>query len=97
MTYSRMPGWGSNSEIANNSSCVRVGSGQMGQWERALRLLQEMREAGVQPDLVIYNMLLSACDSAGQLRPALRVLREMKDVRHQAMDRFRSDVGLHGY
>lgn len=47
-------------------------------WQRALRMLAEMQERGVQPDDFVYNVVLSACEAGGALRIALRVARKMR-------------------
>ena len=37
-----------------------------GQWAFALRLLDEMRERGVEPNVVTYNAAISACKKGAQ-------------------------------
>jgi len=49
-----------------------------GQWRRALRLLREMQEMGVQPNLITYNQVLSAMSKDKQVEKALGMLEEMR-------------------
>ena len=49
------------------------------QWQAALELLAEMREWGIQPDVITYNAAISACEkSKDQWQPALELLAEMR-------------------
>lgn len=41
--------------------------GSCGEWERAVGLLEDMRERGLKPDVVTYSALISACQKAGQV------------------------------
>merc|ERR1712118_57970 len=50
-----------------------------GQWERALSLLDEMRERGVSPDVISFNAAISACEKGGQWERALSLLDEMRE------------------
>jgi pentatricopeptide repeat protein len=42
-----------------------------GEWEGAMELLDEMREAGLKPDLFSYNTAIEACQAVSQ-RPNAR-------------------------
>ena len=48
------------------------------QWERALELLSEMRERGLEPDVITYNAAISACEKGLQWERALELLSEMR-------------------
>ena len=48
------------------------------QWKRALELLEEMRGAGVVPDVISYSAAISACEKGQQWQRALELLEEMK-------------------
>ena len=50
-----------------------------GQWERALSLLDEMRESGVTPNVFSFNAAISACEKGGQVERALSLLEEMRE------------------
>ncbi|CAE8619334.1 unnamed protein product, partial [Polarella glacialis] len=50
-----------------------------GQWRRALRLIREMQDAGIQPDLVTYNWVLSAMQKDKQVERAMTMLTEMQE------------------
>lgn len=41
--------------------------GSCGEWERAIGLLDDMREKGLKPDVVTYSALVSSCEKAGQV------------------------------
>jgi pentatricopeptide repeat domain-containing protein 1 len=48
-----------------------------GQWEHALRLLEEMGQQGVERNTITYNAAISACKKAKQLAHAKRLHSEM--------------------
>ncbi|CAK0874690.1 unnamed protein product, partial [Prorocentrum cordatum] len=48
------------------------------QWQRALALLSEMREAKLEPDVISYNVGISVCANGGQWQEALSMLRTMR-------------------
>lgn len=50
-----------------------------GQWRRVLRLLREIREAGLEADLSTYNWVLSAMAKDKQVDRALVMLGEMRE------------------
>lgn len=50
-----------------------------GQWRRALRLLREMEEAGVELTLEVYNQVLSAMAKDKQVDKALGMLSTMRE------------------
>merc|ERR1712146_613455 len=50
----------------------------MGQWQEALRLLDEMKKNNIAPDTITYSAAISACEKGGQSQEALRLLDEMK-------------------
>ena len=47
-------------------------------WMQAHGLLDEMRSAGVTPDVYSYSSAISACEKGGELTRALDLLREMR-------------------
>ncbi|CAK0800945.1 unnamed protein product [Prorocentrum cordatum] len=51
------------------------------QWQRALALLSEMREAKLEPDVISYSAGISACEKGGQWQPALALLSEMQGAK----------------
>lgn len=50
-----------------------------GQWRRALRLLKEMEEVGVELNLIVYNQVLSAMAKDKQVDKALGMLATMRE------------------
>ena len=52
--------------------------GKAGQWEVALSLLQEMKDAGPVPDRMTYNTAMDACAKGGQWQRALEILQGME-------------------
>lgn len=50
-----------------------------GQWRRAIRLMREMREIGVEPNLNTYNQVLAAMTKDKQVDKALEMLVEMRE------------------
>lgn len=50
-----------------------------GQWRRAVRLVREMRDIGVEPNIISYNLLLQAMSKDKQVDKALGILAEMRD------------------
>ena len=56
-----------------------AGPGKAGAWERALALLDQMRAAGVRPDVVTYTSLIAACQACGgRWQAALALLNQME-------------------
>lgn len=56
-----------------------AGLGKAGAWERALALLDQMRAAGVRPDVVTYSSLIAACQACGgRWQAALALLNQME-------------------
>ena len=53
--------------------------GRSRQWERALSLLDEMRERGVTPDVISFSAAISACEKAGKWERVLSLLDEMRE------------------
>ncbi|CAK0826491.1 unnamed protein product [Prorocentrum cordatum] len=52
------------------------------QWQRALALLSEMREAKGEPDVtLIYSAGISACGNGEQWKRALALLSEMREAK----------------
>ena len=51
------------------------------QWQRALALLSEMREAKLEPNVITYSSWISACENGGQWQRALWLLGVMRDVK----------------
>merc|ERR1712232_1120983 len=50
------------------------------QWELALKLLGEMQEAGVTPNVITYSSAISACEKGRQWELALKLLGEMQEA-----------------
>jgi len=48
------------------------------QWERALELMNEMRQRGVEPNVITYSAAISACEMGSQWERALELLKVMK-------------------
>ena len=61
--------------ILYNSAITACEKG--GQWEHALRLLEEMGGRGVERNTITYNAAISACAKGGQWEHALWLLEEM--------------------
>ncbi|CAK0904775.1 unnamed protein product [Prorocentrum cordatum] len=75
-------GWSSLSSPDRSSSGYSAGISacERGeQWQRALLLLSEMREAKLEPD-VIHHAGISACEKDGQWQQASSLLSEMGDM-----------------
>jgi len=53
----------------------------------ALSLLQDARDLGLEPDTIVCNAALSACERGGQWEEALLLLREMDCVEGSPPDR----------
>ncbi|CAK0836960.1 unnamed protein product, partial [Prorocentrum cordatum] len=51
------------------------------QWQRALVLLSEMREARLESDVISYSAGISACEKGEQWQHALALLSEMRDAK----------------
>eukprot|EP00959_Pyramimonas_sp_CCMP1952_P096821 2023587-Pyramimonas_sp.AAC.1 len=51
------------------------------QWQRALALFCEVREAKLEPDVIIYNAGVSVCRKSEQWQRALALLSEMREVK----------------
>ncbi|CAK0863571.1 unnamed protein product [Prorocentrum cordatum] len=51
------------------------------QWQRALVLLSEMREAGLEADGITCSAGISACANGEQWQPALVLLSAMQDAK----------------
>jgi pentatricopeptide repeat domain-containing protein 1 len=47
---------------------------------KALTLLEEMRKAGVEPDIISYNTAIGACAKGGLPDEALRLVEQMEEV-----------------
>ena len=47
--------------------------------ERALELLEGMRERGIEPDVISYSAAISACEKGGQWERALELLEGMRE------------------
>ncbi|CAK0790325.1 unnamed protein product, partial [Prorocentrum cordatum] len=52
-----------------------------GQWQPALALLSEMREAKLEPNVISYSAGTSACEKGGQWQRALALLSEMPEAK----------------
>ena len=48
------------------------------QWCAALKLLAEMQDQGLVPDVITYNAAISACEKGSQWQQALKLLAEMQ-------------------
>ena len=49
------------------------------EWERALELLEEMRERGLKPNVISCNAAMSACAKVGKWERAVELLEKMKE------------------
>ena len=49
------------------------------QWEKSVKLLGEMWERGVRPDVTAYNSAIKACGDGGQWERAVGLLEEMSE------------------
>ncbi|CAM9860481.1 unnamed protein product, partial [Ectocarpus sp. 12 AP-2014] len=54
------------------------GLGGVRRWERVMPLIDEMQKAGYQPDLLSFNLALSACARRGDANRTLRLLGDMR-------------------
>ena len=63
-------------QVVFSSAISACGSG--GQWQRALALLAEMAELGVEQNTITYNAAIQACERAGQWREAIRLFDAME-------------------
>lgn len=52
---------------------------RLGQWEKAIKLLEEMWTRGVRPNVVSYTTVISACERGAQWEYALKLLKEMRE------------------
>lgn len=51
-----------------------------GQWQRSLKIITDMREAGILPGVVAYNSAMIACDVTFEWQIALSLLQEMLTI-----------------
>jgi pentatricopeptide repeat domain-containing protein 1 len=58
--------------------------GSEGQWEEALRTIQEMRDGGphIQPNKVAYTAAISSCGRSGQVDMAVQLFEQMQEQGH---------------
>ena len=47
------------------------------QSEKALELVEEMQQKGLEPDVITYNAAISACEKAKQIEQALELLEDI--------------------
>ncbi|CAK0863372.1 unnamed protein product [Prorocentrum cordatum] len=52
-----------------------------GQWQQALALMSDMREAKLEPDVIVCSAGISACEKGGQWERALALLSEMREAK----------------
>ena len=55
-------------------------------WSAALQVLDDMKAAGVRPNVVCYNAAISACEKARQCDRALELLEELEHLLHTLPD-----------
>ena len=48
-----------------------------GEWQQALNLFEAMLKGRVNPDIIVYNAAISACEKGGQWQQALNLFRAM--------------------
>jgi pentatricopeptide repeat protein len=72
--FQRRSRWSSTIIYSAAISACEKGS----QWQRALDLLQEMKDCDIRPVVIIYSAAMSACEKGGQWQRALDLLQEMK-------------------
>src|SRR5207245_9605582 len=67
---------------ANAEDVLKVTTSVIGNsdLEGAFACMKAMQEAGVAPDVITYNALISACGKSGQVERALGVFKEMRDA-----------------
>lgn len=53
-----------SSQVCYNAAISACGKGR--QWQRAVGLLDVMREKGIAPDLISYNAAIDACGKGGR-------------------------------
>ena len=70
--------FGSNLFSYNSAIAACSGATTRAEPERALSLLETMRERGVEPNLISYGSAIAACDKAGLWERAVSLLDEMK-------------------
>lgn len=58
--------------------CVLNACSVATEWRRALALLRDMENRGLQPNLVCYTSVITACQRAGEWRKALNILVRMQ-------------------
>ncbi|CAM9264632.1 unnamed protein product [Laminaria digitata] len=58
--------------------------GRAGEWKKALSLLSQVRDRGIQPDAFALNAVMDALARAGETEMALALLDTMRPTRHQA-------------
>ncbi|CAE7235280.1 unnamed protein product [Symbiodinium sp. KB8] len=56
------------------SVCERAG-----QWQKGLQILQQMKAATTQADVVVYNAAISTCGHAGQWERSMALFKELQD------------------
>ncbi|CAK0844750.1 unnamed protein product [Prorocentrum cordatum] len=61
---------------AGISACEKCG-----QWQRALAMLTEMREAKLEPDVVSYSAVISACEKDTHWQFAFALLSAMRETK----------------
>ena len=61
--------------ISYNAAIIACEKGN--QWAKALDLLQEMTNSGIEPNVISYSAAISACEKGSQWEKALGLLQEM--------------------
>ena len=56
------------------SVCERAG-----QWQKGLEILQQMKTATIQADVVVYNAAMSTCGHAGQWEWSMALFKELQE------------------
>ncbi|CAK0795975.1 unnamed protein product [Prorocentrum cordatum] len=90
----RVAGGEAGAKLSYNAGISACEKGE--QWQRALALLSEMREARLEPNVISYNAELCACERCGQWRQALSLLDEMRAI-HLKPDDLSYNMGVAAY
>ncbi|CAL1143597.1 unnamed protein product [Cladocopium goreaui] len=63
-------------DVITCTACVGV-LGKVAMWRRALEVLKRLEKQSIEPDVVIYNATMSACERSGEWQQALSCLCNM--------------------
>jgi pentatricopeptide repeat protein len=64
-----------SSSDSNNPTAAITACGNAGQWQQAKQLIVQMKESGVQPNVITYTAALNACGKVrAHIHTVLRIL-----------------------